>query len=56
MPADAPATSGRLARLWRSDVGWSFRSTPAAWISALLLLTLIVTAFARAAGRAAEPI
>ncbi len=46
MPADAPAISGRLARLWNSDIGWSFRSTPAAWISALLLLILIVTAFA----------
>ncbi len=46
MPADAPAMGGRLARLWNSDIGWSFRSTPAAWISALLLLILIVTAFA----------
>ncbi len=46
MPVDAPAMGGRLARLWNSDIGWSFRRTPAAWLSALLLLLLIVTAFA----------
>ncbi len=46
MRAEAPAAGGRLARFWNSDIGWSFRRTPAAWISALLLLMLIATALA----------
>ena len=46
MRADAPTMSGRMAQLWNSDIGWSFRRTPAAWISALLLVLLIASAFA----------
>jgi peptide/nickel transport system permease protein len=45
MPGKAP-TPGRLRRWFDGDVGWSFRNTPVAWISALVLLLLIVTAFA----------
>lgn len=44
MPADV-VTPGALRRFLDSDVGWSFRRTPAAWISALTLILLLVTAF-----------
>lgn len=43
--ADAAPASGRIRRFLDSDIGWSFRTTPAAWISALVLTLLIVTAF-----------
>jgi peptide/nickel transport system permease protein len=46
MPVDAPVRPGRLARLFDSDIGWSFRRTPAAWISALVIILLVVSAFA----------
>ncbi len=45
MPAETAREPGRLARWLDSDVGWSFRRTPVAWLSALLLLILILTAF-----------
>ncbi len=45
MRAD-PARPGAVARLLDSDIWWSFRRTPAAWISALLLALLFATAFA----------
>jgi hypothetical protein len=45
MPADVAVKPSRLRRLMDSDVGWSFRRTPAAWLSALVLTILIVTAF-----------
>ncbi len=45
MPAETARAPGRLARWLDSDVGWSFRRTPVAWLSALLLLLLILTAF-----------
>lgn len=32
------------ARFLDSDIGWSFRRTPAAWLSALMLALLILTA------------
>lgn len=44
MPADAVPPS-RLRRFLDSDLGWSFRRTPAAWLSALVLLLLIASAF-----------
>ena len=44
MRADA-AKPGRLRRFLDSDIGWSFRRTPAAWISALVLVLLVATAF-----------
>lgn len=44
MPADLAEKSGRLARFLASDIGWSFRRTPAAWLSALVLVLLIATA------------
>lgn len=44
MPADI-AKPGRLRRLFDSDIGWSFRRTPAAWLSTLVLVLLIATAF-----------
>lgn len=46
MPADAPARQGRIARFLDSDIGWSFRRTPAAWISAIVLALLFASAFA----------
>lgn len=46
MPADAPAGHGRIARFLDSDIGWSFRRTPAAWISAIVLALLFASAFA----------
>lgn len=45
MPAETASVQGRLARWLDSDVGWSFRRTPVAQLSALLLLLLILTAF-----------
>lgn len=44
MPADLAEKPGRLARFLASDIGWSFRRTPAAWLSALVLALLIATA------------
>lgn len=44
MPADAPHRS-RLHRFLESDIGWSFRRTPAAWLSALVLALLVASAF-----------
>lgn len=46
MPADAPARQSRIARFLDSDIGWSFRRTPAAWISAIVLALLFASAFA----------
>ncbi len=45
MPAESARIPGWLARWLDSDVGWSFRQTPVAWLSALLLAALILTAF-----------
>lgn len=45
MPADAARRAGRLRRFLDSDIGWSFRRTPAAWLSALVLVLLVATAF-----------
>jgi peptide/nickel transport system permease protein len=45
MPGEPVIQPGRFARFLDSDIGWSFRSTPAAWISALVLALLILTAF-----------
>ena len=42
----AEANPGRLARAFDSDIGWSFRRTPAAWISALLLALIVAASFA----------
>lgn len=44
MPADA-TRHGRLHRFLDSDIGWSFRRTPAAWLSALVLALLVASAF-----------
>jgi peptide/nickel transport system permease protein len=44
MPADA-TRRGRLHRFLDSDIGWSFRRTPAAWLSALMLVLLVASAF-----------
>lgn len=44
MPAEAAAKPGRLRRFLDSDIGWSFRRTPAAWLSAMVLALLILTA------------
>ena len=45
-PAEtAPRQPGRLRRFLDSDIGWSFRTTPAAWLSALVLFLLIASAF-----------
>ena len=46
MPVEPAASPGRLARWMDSDIGWSFRTTPAAWISAIVLAILVVTALA----------
>jgi peptide/nickel transport system permease protein len=45
MPAETARVQGRLARWFDSDIGWSFRRTPVAQFSAVLLLLLILTAF-----------
>jgi peptide/nickel transport system permease protein len=42
----AEASPGRVARALDSDIGWSFRRTPAAWVSALVLAMIVATAFA----------
>ncbi len=42
----AEANPGRLARVFDSDIGWSFRRTPAAWISALVLALIVAASFA----------
>ena len=45
-PMAAEANPGRLARAFDSDIGWSFRRTPAAWISALVLALIVAASFA----------
>ncbi|KFC73878.1 ABC-type dipeptide/oligopeptide/nickel transport system, permease component [Bosea sp. LC85] len=45
MPANVTAKPGRLRRFLDSDIGWSFCRTPAAWLSTLVLVLLIATAF-----------
>lgn len=45
MPANVTAKPGRLRRFLDSDIGWSFCRTPAAWLSTLMLVLLIATAF-----------
>jgi peptide/nickel transport system permease protein len=42
----AEANPGRFARAFDSDIGWSFRRTPAAWISALVLGLIVAASFA----------
>lgn len=42
----AEANPGRLAHVFDSDIGWSFRRTPAAWISALVLALIVAASFA----------
>ncbi|MFN3673106.1 MAG: ABC transporter permease, partial [Bosea sp. (in: a-proteobacteria)] len=44
MPGESLRAS-RWRRLLDSDIGWSFRRTPAAWLSAIVLALLILTAF-----------
>ena len=46
MPAEIASKQGWLARAFHSDIGWSFRRTPAAWLSALVLILLVMSAFA----------
>ncbi|WP_156410620.1 ABC transporter permease [Bosea sp. Root381] len=41
----ADAIRGGLRRFLDSDIGWSFRRTPAAWLSALVLAILVASAF-----------
>jgi peptide/nickel transport system permease protein len=36
---------GRLARAWDSDLAYDFRHSPVAWVSALVLLVIVVGAF-----------
>lgn len=43
MPAET-ATPSRFKRMLDSDLGWSFRTTPAAWLSALVLALLVMSA------------
>ena len=43
MPAET-ATPSRFKRMLDSDLGWSFRTTPAAWLSALVLALLVLSA------------
>ena len=43
-PADALKKPGRLRRFLDSDIGWSFCHTPVAWLSALVLALLVLTA------------
>ena len=45
-PMAAEANPGRLARAFDSDIGWSFRRTSAAWISALVLALIVAASFA----------
>ncbi|KRD95826.1 ABC transporter permease [Bosea sp. Root381] len=44
-PMRADAIRGGLRRFLDSDIGWSFRRTPAAWLSALVLAILVASAF-----------
>lgn len=46
MSAEQKGRPTRLRAWLDSDIGWSFRHTPSAWISALLLALVVVTAFA----------
>jgi peptide/nickel transport system permease protein len=46
LPMATEANPGRLARVFDSDIGWSFRRTPAAWISALVLALIVAASFA----------
>lgn len=46
MSAEQKGRPTRLRAWLDSDIGWSFRHTPSAWISALLLVLVVVTAFA----------
>ena len=43
MPAET-ATPSRFKHMLDSDLGWSFRTTPAAWLSALVLALLVLSA------------
>lgn len=44
MPADTVKAPSRLRRFLDSDIGWSFCHTPVAWLSALVLALLVLTA------------
>lgn len=44
MPVETARKPSWLARFLDSDIGWSFRRTPAAWLSALVLALLILSA------------
>lgn len=44
MPAETAREPSRLARFLDSDIAWSFRRTPGAWLSALVLGLLILSA------------
>lgn len=44
MPVEPTTQPGLIARWLDSDIGWSFRTTPAAWISVIVLIGLVVTA------------
>ncbi|MCA0421493.1 MAG: ABC transporter permease, partial [Proteobacteria bacterium] len=44
MPADTLKKPGRLRRFLDSDIGWSFCHTPVAWLSALVLALLVLSA------------
>ena len=44
MPAEIVRKPSWLARFLDSDIGWSFRRTPAAWLSALILALLMLSA------------
>lgn len=46
MSADSAKKPTRLGAWLDSDIGWSFRQTPSAWISAMLLAIVVVTSFA----------
>ena len=43
-PAEIVTTPGRLRRFLDSDIGWSFCHTPVAWLSALVLALLVLSA------------
>ena len=42
---DTVNSPGRLRRFLDSDIGWSFCHTPVAWLSALMLALLVLSAF-----------
>lgn len=46
MPAESASRSSWFANLYESDIGWSFRRTPAAWLSAIIIFILVVSALA----------